>query len=63
MQRSEMKDWVAVYDTRSWAAVGRYHVPGTADASDVAWSPAGGVLAVWDSCLAYKVREGVHTRT
>ncbi|KXZ53074.1 hypothetical protein GPECTOR_8g67 [Gonium pectorale] len=54
LERSEMKDWVTVYDTSSWGEAARFPLP-TSDAADLAWSPEGGVLAVWDSCLQYKV--------
>eukprot|EP00198_Chlamydomonas_reinhardtii_P004105 XP_001693441.1 predicted protein [Chlamydomonas reinhardtii] len=57
--RSDMKDWVTVYDCGSgWGEAARFQLP-TADAADIAWSPAGGVLAAWESCLGDKVRGAV----
>ena len=67
-----MKDWVTVYDCGSgrgggrggggdkggWGEAARFQLP-TADAADIAWSPAGGVLAAWESCLGDKVRGAV----
>ncbi|PNW73649.1 hypothetical protein CHLRE_13g567150v5 [Chlamydomonas reinhardtii] len=68
LERSDMKDWVTVYDCGSgrgggrggggdkggWGEAARFQLP-TADAADIAWSPAGGVLAAWESCLGDKV--------
>ncbi len=65
-----MRDWVTVYDCSSrasagnggngkgggggWGEAARFQLP-TADAADIAWSPAGGVLAAWESCLSDQV--------
>ncbi|KAG2439894.1 hypothetical protein HYH02_010524 [Chlamydomonas schloesseri] len=70
LERAEMRDWVTVYDCSSrasagngghgkgggggWGEAARFQLP-TADAADIAWSPAGGVLAAWESCLSDKV--------
>ncbi|KAG2443903.1 hypothetical protein HXX76_002243 [Chlamydomonas incerta] len=66
LERAEMKDWVTVYDCSSrsggggggkgggWGEAARFQLP-TSDAADIAWSPAGGVLAAWESCLGDKV--------
>ncbi|KAG2498499.1 hypothetical protein HYH03_003750 [Edaphochlamys debaryana] len=54
LERTEGKDWAAVYDTRTWGEAAHFTLP-TADAADLAWSPEGGLLAIWDSCLSYKL--------
>ncbi|EFJ50847.1 hypothetical protein VOLCADRAFT_73435 [Volvox carteri f. nagariensis] len=54
LERSDMKDWASVYDTRTWSEAAHFQLS-TSDAADLAWSPEGCVLAVWDSCLKYKV--------
>ncbi|GLC72039.1 hypothetical protein PLESTF_001197600 [Pleodorina starrii] len=54
LERSDMKDWVSVYDTRTWSEAAHFPLE-TSDAADLAWSPEGGVLAAWDTCLKYKV--------
>ncbi|KAI8472330.1 MAG: WD40-repeat-containing domain protein [Monoraphidium minutum] len=57
LERKECKDWVAVYDCSGgdgWALSSRFQVD-TLDAADLAWSPDGSKIAIWDSPLAYKV--------
>lgn len=54
-QRRECKDWVACYSTRDWQLLQRFLVD-TRDAADLAWSPNGAHLAVWDNSLGHKVR-------
>ena len=49
-QRSDCKDSLAVYDCSTWAVRAQWGLP-TADAADLAWSPDGGCLAVWESAL------------
>ncbi len=44
-----------MYDTARWAEAGPRLPLSTRDAADLAWSPAGGLLAVWDGPLAFKV--------
>lgn len=41
---------MAVYDCRTWQARAQFPV-GTADLADLAWSPDGACLAVWESAL------------
>ena len=43
-----------MYDARGWGQLAHYVVD-TSDAADLAWAPDGGALALWDSCLTYKV--------
>ncbi|GIL47177.1 hypothetical protein Vafri_4066 [Volvox africanus] len=54
LERNDMKDWVSVYDTRTWSEASHFQLQ-TSDAADLAWSPEGGILAAWDTCLKYKV--------
>lgn len=49
-QRSDCKDSLAVYDCRTWQPRAQWGLP-TADAADLAWSPDGGCIAVWESAL------------
>ena len=49
-QRSDCKDSLAVYDCRTWQPRAQWGLP-TADAADLAWSPDGSCLAVWESAL------------
>lgn len=39
-----------MYDCSTWAVRAQWGLP-TADAADLAWSPDGGCLAVWESAL------------
>ncbi|KAL4858112.1 WD repeat-containing protein [Chlorella vulgaris] len=57
--RSDCKDSVAVYDCGSWQLRAQW-APGTSDLADLAWSPDGGCLAVWESAL-YGHQLGVFT--
>ena len=55
MQRSNLKDYVAVYtEGEPDAKAARFRVS-TRDLAGLAWSPTGETLAVWDSPLAYHV--------
>ncbi len=47
-QRSDCKDVVTIYDCASWAPLSQFGVS-THDLADLAWSPDGSCLAVWDS--------------
>lgn len=49
-QRSDCKDSLAVYDCSTWAVRAQWGLA-TADAADLAWSPDGSCLAVWESAL------------
>ncbi|GAB4821177.1 hypothetical protein N2152v2_008223 [Parachlorella kessleri] len=46
--RSNCKDVLTMYDCASWAVVAQFGVA-TQDLADLAWSPDGSCLAVWDS--------------
>ncbi|MEW5306293.1 MAG: hypothetical protein WDW38_009141 [Sanguina aurantia] len=54
LERRELRDQMTVYDCASWRQLCSWAL-GTTDAEGVEWSPDGGRLAVWDSCLSYKV--------
>ncbi|KAI9217624.1 WD40-repeat-containing domain protein [Blastocladiella britannica] len=54
LDRSGGKDSVCVYDCAEWVLVKRFNVE-TVDADNLAWSPDGRRIAVWDSLLDYKV--------
>jgi hypothetical protein len=52
-QRYDCRDHLTLYDADTWQQLA--HVPcDTSDACDLAWSPDGNYLAVWDSPLSYK---------
>eukprot|EP00850_Spirogloea_muscicola_P017902 SM000158S02034 [mRNA] locus=s158:197084:199210:+ [translate_table: standard] len=52
--REDCQDRVAVLACETWQTVGAFPTD-TADLAGLAWSPAGGSIAVWDSCLQYQV--------
>uniref|UniRef100_A0A061SMQ9 Wd repeat-containing protein wrap73-like n=1 Tax=Tetraselmis sp. GSL018 TaxID=582737 RepID=A0A061SMQ9_9CHLO len=53
-ERRDCKDSVAVFSCGDWSAVTRFAVQ-TSDLADLAWSPDGSCIAVWDTILDYKV--------
>ncbi|KAG7268519.1 hypothetical protein CRUP_020621 [Coryphaenoides rupestris] len=53
-ERRDCKDYVSVFVCEDWHLL-RHFETETQDLSGVEWSPNGCVLAVWDSCLEYKV--------
>lgn len=54
LERAGCKDYVAVYDASTFALAARFPTT-TADAADLAWSPDGTAIAVWDSPLEHRV--------
>lgn len=50
----DCKDYVSIFECDSWHLL-RHFETETQDLQGVEWSPNGCVLAVWDSCLEYKV--------
>mmetsp|Transcript_6052 Transcript_6052/g.10416 ORF Transcript_6052/g.10416 Transcript_6052/m.10416 type:complete len:429 (-) Transcript_6052:100-1386(-) len=52
--RKDCKDHVQVLSTESWDLVKQFAVD-SSDLADLAWSPDGHYICVWDSCLEYKV--------
>jgi hypothetical protein len=53
-ERRECKDYVSVFSTSAWTVAAHFQVE-TNDLSDLAWSPDGGAIAVWDHALEYKL--------
>lgn len=53
-ERRDCKDYVSVFVCDDWHLL-RHFETETQDLAGVEWSPNGCVLAVWDSCLEYKV--------
>lgn len=49
-QRSDCKDSLAIYDCATWQPRAQFPTA-TADLADLAWSPDGTCLAVWESAL------------
>ncbi|XP_077441808.1 WD repeat-containing protein WRAP73 [Vanacampus margaritifer] len=53
-ERRDCKDYVCVFVCDDWHLL-RHFETETQDLTGLEWSPNGCVLAVWDSCLEYKV--------
>ncbi|GMH33685.1 hypothetical protein BSKO_01519 [Bryopsis sp. KO-2023] len=53
-ERKDCKDFLIILTCSDWKAKIRFQVD-TFDLSNVAWSPRGDVLAVWDNSLNYKI--------
>ncbi|XP_074498698.1 WD repeat-containing protein WRAP73 [Sebastes fasciatus] len=53
-ERRDCKDYVSVFVCEDWHLL-RHFETETQDLAGLEWSPNGCVLAVWDSCLEYKV--------
>eukprot|EP00160_Parvularia_atlantis_P016793 Unigene549_Nuclearia_a/m.1719 Unigene549_Nuclearia_a/g.1719 ORF Unigene549_Nuclearia_a/g.1719 Unigene549_Nuclearia_a/m.1719 type:complete len:452 (+) Unigene549_Nuclearia_a:72-1427(+) len=53
-ERRDTKDFVGIYDTRSWQLLRRFPVQ-TNELESIEWSPNGAFLIVTDSYLEYKV--------
>ncbi|KAI9325583.1 WD40-repeat-containing domain protein [Obelidium mucronatum] len=53
-ERRDGKDTLSVYDCEDWTLVKHFPVD-TSDLEDIAWSPDGRFIAVWDSILEYKI--------
>ncbi|ORZ38988.1 WD40-repeat-containing domain protein [Catenaria anguillulae PL171] len=54
LDRVDCKDFVCIYDAAGWEMVKRFAID-TNDADNLAWSPDGRHLVVWDSLLDFKV--------
>ena len=52
--RQECKDVIRIYSTETWQPLSEFYAD-TVDMVDLAWSPNGRMLAVWDSNLHYNV--------
>ncbi|KAI9014635.1 hypothetical protein BC832DRAFT_589137 [Gaertneriomyces semiglobifer] len=53
-ERKDCKDYLSIYDCEDWTLLKRFQVE-TNDLEDVAWSPDGRFIAVWEPNLEYKV--------
>ncbi|XP_040008172.1 WD repeat-containing protein WRAP73 [Xiphias gladius] len=53
-ERRDCKDYISVFVCDDWHLL-RHFETETQDLAGLEWSPNGCVLAVWDSCLEYKV--------
>lgn len=53
-ERRECKDYISVFVCDDWHLL-RHFESETQDLAGLEWSPNGCVLAVWDSCLEYKI--------
>ncbi|KAJ3218127.1 WD repeat-containing protein wrap73 [Dinochytrium kinnereticum] len=53
-ERRESRDTLSVYDCEDWTLLKHFPVD-TVDLENVAWSPDGRYIAVWDTMLEYKV--------
>ncbi|CAG8613225.1 1384_t:CDS:10 [Paraglomus brasilianum] len=54
-ERREGKDFIGIYDCENMWNLVRHFVVDTVDLDNIAWSPDGRVIAVWDNCIQYKV--------
>ncbi|KAJ3304502.1 WD repeat-containing protein wrap73 [Kappamyces sp. JEL0829] len=53
-ERIQAKDYLSIFDTSDWELQKRFPID-TGDVHDLAWSPDGRFIAVWDSWLHFKV--------
>ncbi|KAI1892555.1 hypothetical protein AGOR_G00134790 [Albula goreensis] len=53
-ERRDCKDYISVFVCEDWQLL-RHFETETQDLCGVEWSPNGCVLAIWDTCLEYKV--------
>ncbi|XP_024149263.1 WD repeat-containing protein WRAP73 [Oryzias melastigma] len=53
-ERRDCKDYVSIFVCDDWHLL-RHFETETQDLSGLEWSPNGSVLAVWESCLEYKI--------
>ncbi|XP_045714739.1 WD repeat-containing protein WRAP73 isoform X3 [Phyllostomus hastatus] len=53
-ERRDCKDYVSIFVCSDWQLL-RHFDTGTQDLAGIEWAPNGCVLAVWDTCLEYKV--------
>ncbi|XP_026577859.1 WD repeat-containing protein WRAP73 [Pseudonaja textilis] len=54
VERRDCKDYVSLFVCSDWQLLRHFEID-TQDAAGIDWAPNGCVLAVWDSCLEYKV--------
>eukprot|EP00898_Chlorokybus_atmophyticus_P000443 jgi/Chlat1/139/Chrsp1S03234 len=53
-ERKDCKDYVSIFVCEGWDVITSFPVE-TTDLADLAWSPDGSSIAVWDSCLDYQL--------
>ncbi|XP_039612031.1 WD repeat-containing protein WRAP73 isoform X1 [Polypterus senegalus] len=53
-ERRDCKDYISIFVCSDWQLL-RHFETETQDLTGIEWSPNGCVLAVWDTCLEYKV--------
>uniref|UniRef100_A0A8I5NPX8 WD repeat containing, antisense to TP73 n=1 Tax=Papio anubis TaxID=9555 RepID=A0A8I5NPX8_PAPAN len=53
-ERRDCKDYVSIFVCSDWQLL-RHFDTDTQDLTGIEWAPNGCVLAVWDSCLEYKI--------
>ncbi|KAI9094894.1 hypothetical protein DFS34DRAFT_627591 [Phlyctochytrium arcticum] len=53
-ERTESKDFVSIYDCEDWTLLKRFMLD-TTDMEDLAWSPDGRFVAVWETSLKYGI--------
>lgn len=53
-ERRDCKDYISIFVCNDWQLL-RHFESETQDLAGIEWSPNGCVLAVWDTCLEYKV--------
>ncbi|KAM9298822.1 WD repeat-containing protein WRAP73 [Gastrophryne carolinensis] len=53
-ERRDCKDYISIFVCNDWRLL-RHFETDTQDLSGIDWAPNGCVLAVWDSCLEYKM--------
>ena len=53
-ERRDCKDYISIFNAEKWSLV--HHFPlDTKDLIGLSWSPNGGVICAWDSCLYYQL--------
>ncbi|TPX37741.1 hypothetical protein SmJEL517_g00601 [Synchytrium microbalum] len=53
-ERRDCKEYVGIYDCEDWTMLKHFPIE-TSDLEDIAWSPDGRFLAIWETCIEYKV--------
>ncbi|XP_032094703.1 WD repeat-containing protein WRAP73 [Thamnophis elegans] len=54
IERRDCKDYISLFVCSDWQLLRHFEIE-TQDAAGIDWAPNGCVVAVWDSCLEYKV--------
>lgn len=53
-ERTDSKEFVSIYDTSDWTLLKRWPTD-TANLEDLAWSPDGRFICVWEPAVEYKI--------